>query len=338
MTGGNGFLGSHLVSYLTRIGNYSIVIFDRIPAHHTVQGDILSRSDLLNVFQKYGPFDTVFHLASAMPDKSFSDELTWEINVTGTVNVISEAVKRKVRSFIFTSSNVTYGVPKILPVTEETPLQPIEIYGKSKKQAEKELERFKEYINIQIFRCPVITGVGRLGLQSILFEFISEGKNVYVVGDGSNKYQFVDATDVCMALEQAQTIKGIDAYTIGGDGVMTIRELYETVIRYAKSRSKIISLPGYLSLAILSLLDKLHISPLGIYQYTMIGRSLWADTSKIKRKLGWKPKTTNAESFIKNYQWYLQNKGTFVEIGSGGVSANRSLPKMKIFKLLKFLS
>ncbi len=347
ITGGNGFLGSHLIPYLLHKGNYTIVAFDKLKTPRPslygksvsyVQGDILSKSDLDRAFKQYGPFDTVFHLASAMPDKSFSESLTWEINVSGTINVVSRAVENRVKSLVFTSSNVTYGIPKTLPVTEETPLQPLEVYGKSKAQAEKELERFKKNINIQIFRCPVITGVGRLGLQSILFEFISENKNVYVLGHGSNKYQFVDATDVSMALEKASETSGFDIYTIGGDGVMTLQELYEHVINFAKSASQIVSLPKTLSLFILTVLDTLHISPLGVYQYTMIGRSLWADTSKIKRKLGWKPQKTNADSFIENYLWYVTNKKSFVEVGSQGVSVNRSLPKMKIFKLLKILS
>lgn len=346
VTGGCGFLGGHLINYLLQKTSDAIVIFDKLPSTVATnntrvtycRGDILSEKDVRGVFDKYGHFTTVYHLASAMPDKSFPDDLTWKINVSGTRNVVSGAVRYGTKSFVFISSNVTYGIPKTLPVTEKTPTGPLEIYGKSKVQAEKELERFKKKINIQIFRCPVITGVGRLGLQGILFEFISENKNVYVLGDGSNTYQFVDATDVCQALEKASGISGFDIYNIGGDGVMTLRELYKAVIRYAKSTSKIVSLPKTLSLFVLTIFDKLHISPLGVYQYTMVGRSLWADTSKIKKKLGWKPQKTNVDSFIENYEWYVANKKNFVEVGSEFASANRSLPKMKVFKLLKFLS
>jgi len=176
---------------------------DKIPRKNVVyeKGDILLRDDVEKVFKKNGPFATIYHLASAMPDKSVSDNETWDISVLGTRNVAVSAVKHKAKSFIFTSSNVTYGVPDSLPVTEDTPVNPIEAYGKSKVQAEKELEKFKLDMNIQIFRCPVITGVGRLGLQAILFEFISENRNVYLLGSGENTYQFVDANDVTLALE-----------------------------------------------------------------------------------------------------------------------------------------
>jgi len=347
ITGGAGFLGTHLVLHLLHKSKSEIVIFDKLEHHKRedfgknvvyFKGNILSKKDVIGVFKMHGPFLTVYHLASAMPNKEVSDDIMWETNVFGTYNMVSESVKEKAQSFIFTSSNVAYGIPQTLPVTEDTSLIPLEMYGKSKAQAENELERFKKNINIQIFRCPVITGIGRLGLQSILYEFISENRNVYVLGNGSNKYQFADAVDVCTALEKASHISGFDVYNIGAEEVMTLRELYEKVIDFAGSTSKIVSLPKTPALIILSLLDRLNISPLGIYQYTMIGRSLYMDTKKIKNKLGWKPKKTNLDTFIENYKWYIRNKGNFTEIGSGNLSANRSLPKMGVLKLIKMLS
>ena len=347
VTGGAGFLGSYLVRFLLQKGGVQVVIFDKLEHHaprdypgavRWVKGDILSKEDVSMVFEAYGPFDTVYHLASAMPNKAVSDEIMRKTNVFGTANLASEAAKHKTRSFVFTSSNVTYGIPVSLPVTEETPLRPLETYGKSKARAEAELAKFQGSMDIQMFRCPVITGVGRLGLQSILYEFISENKNVYLLGDGSNMYQFVDAMDVAVALEKASHIRGFDVYAIGGDGVMPLRKLYENVIKFAGSTSKIVALPGGPALVLLALLDKLNISPLGVYQYTMMSRSIYADTTKIKRKLGWTPKKTNLDSFIENYQWYLQNKETFKELGKSDLSANRSLPKKGVFALLKLLS
>lgn len=347
VTGGAGFLGTYLVKLLHDETRDEIVVFDKLvgcePQHWAdrvtyVKGDILSLGEVKNVFEKHGPFKTVYHLASAMPNKAVSDEVTWKTNVFGTDNLAKESVARGVKSFVFTSSNVTYGIPKSLPVTEETPLVPLEAYGKSKLQAERKLEKYKKNIHIQIFRCPVITGVGRLGLQSILYEFISENRNVYLLGDGLNMYQFVDAMDVSRALVKAGSMKGYDIYVIGGDGVMPLRTLYENVITYAGSRSKIVSLPKTLALWILVLLDKLNISPLGVYQYTMLSRSVYADTTKIKKKLGWTPAKTNLDSFIENYKWYMENKKTFKTLGTSKLSANRSLPKMGVFTLLKKLS
>lgn len=347
ITGGGGFVGTNLVSYLQRSGKYTITIFDKLDDNisgnsrnnvYYFKGNIFSKKDVSNVFKTHGPFLTIYHLASAMPNKEVPDDVLWKTNITGTINVAAEAVKNKAQSIIFTSSNVAYGIPKRLPVTEETPLAPLEIYGKSKAQAEKELAKFKKDINIQIFRSPVISGVGRLGLQAILFEFISESRNVYVLGNGANKYQFVDVNDVCSALEKSSTIRGFDIYNIGADEVITLKEVFQKVIDYAESYSKIVSLPKAPSLYLLSVLDKLNISPLGVYQYTMIARSLYMDTTKIKTKLGWRPKKTNTDTFIDNYKWYRENKGNFTLIGSGDFSANRSLPKMGILRLVKMFS
>ncbi len=347
ITGGAGFLGTHLVQYLMQKGGYEIVIFDKLEEQESrnygknvvyFKGNIFLQNDVRDVFKKHGPFFTVYHLAAEMPNKAVSDDILWKTNVLGTVNLVSEAVKNNVASFVFTSSNVAYGIPQILPTTEETPLNPLEIYGKSKAQAEIELAKFKKQIDIQIFRCPVIIGVERLGLQAILFEFIFENRNVYMLGDGSNKYQFVDATDAVVALEAASHLHGFDIYTIGANRVVTLREIYQKVINFAGSKSKIISLPKIPALFLLSLLDKLNISPLGVYQYTMLGRSLYADTRKIKEKLNFRPKKTNTETFIENYKWYQRNKGKFIEIGTGAASSNRSLPKMGILKLVKMFS
>lgn len=346
ITGGVGFIGSNLVRYILKNTDAAVVVFDqreeRAPIHSDrityCRGDISIEKEVSDLFEKNGPFETVYHLAAAMPDKSVTDDVLWMTNVNGTEIIATHAAEHTARSFIFTSSNVTYGVPSTLPVTEGTPACPLEIYGRSKVEAEKILGTFKGKMNIQILRCPVVCGIGRLGLQAILFEFISENRNVYVLGDGSNKYQFADVVDVCDALEKASHREGHDIYNIGSDGVLALKEIYQKMIDSAGSTSRIISIPRAPALLILSVLNKLNISPLGVYQYTMIGRSLYADTAKIKSKLGWEPKKTNLGSFIENYEWYKANKGTFADIGSKKASSNRSLPKMGIFKLLKMLS
>jgi nucleoside-diphosphate-sugar epimerase len=158
------------------------------------------------------------------------------------------------------------------------------------------------------------------------------------LGDGLNRYQFVDADDVCQALDLASRAKGFDAYTIGGDGVLPLRDLYKQVIAFAKSTSNIVYLPKAPALIALSILNALKISPLGVYQYSMLGQSMYADTTKIKKKLGWKPKKTIAQSFIENYVWYREHKNSFAQVGSGKFSSNKSVPKMGIFTLLKKLS
>lgn len=347
VTGGAGFIGTHLVEKLIHDENFSLVVFDKLDEYPDnnlrnkityVKGNIISQEDLKDLFENYGPFETIFHLASEMPNKLADSNLMMQTNVVGTANLAKEASNNKTKTLVFTSSNVTYGIPHQLPVNEDTPVNPLEVYGKSKVEAEKVLRLYKDKMNIQIFRCPVVAGVGRLGLQAILYGFISENKNVYVLGGGNNKYQFVDVEDVVSALIKASRVKGFDIYVIGADEVLPLRELYKRVINFAGSTSKIISLPSAPAFFVLWILDKLNYSPLGIYQITMMGRSIYADTKKIKQKLGWIPKKTNEDTFIENYKWYLRNKEQFTEIGGNLDSPNRSVPKMGILKIVKLFS
>lgn len=347
ITGGAGFVGTHLVDELLRSGKNKIVVFDKLVEYpdkknagkiEYVKGNIINKSELEELFKNYGNFSTIYHLAAEMPNKLADERLMFATNVDGTTNLIENAVKNKVKNFIFTSSNVTYGIPKKLPVDESTPLNPIEHYGKSKARAEEVLAKFKNKINIQIFRCPVITGTGRLGLQAVLYGFISENKRVYVLGNGNNIYQFIDVVDAVLAFIKSSKVSGFDIYVIGADEVLTLRELYQKVIDFAGSSSKIQSLPFGLAMRILTFMDKINFSPLGVYQIAMMGRSIYADTSKIKKKLGWQPTKTNADTFIENYKWYIQNRGKFSTIGGEHDSPNRSIPKLGIIRIIKFFS
>lgn len=343
ITGGLGFLGTYLTNHLLK-KNYTIVIFDKlIPAEKTKKviyfnGNVLSKSDLKEVFTKYGPFNSVYHLAADLPNKSQNSDKLWRTNTLGTINTIEYAIQFKTKSFIFTSSNTIYGIPSSNPVTEKTSENPLENYGKSKAEAEKQLKKYKEKINIQIFRCPVISGEGRLGLQGILYEFISENKNIYLLGNGQNKYQFIDALDLCDALEKASKKNGFEVYNIGADNVLSLKDIYLSVISKAKSKSKIIPLPQKPVTFLLFLLDKLNLSPIGVYQASMLGRSLFADTEKVKNYLNWKPKKTNIQMFIENYNWYIKNKNKLETFNKNKNSANKSLPKMGVLRLIKFFS
>jgi len=237
---------------------------------------------------------------------------------------------------VFTSSNCIFARPAEDPLPEEAEPAPIEIYGKSKLEGEKILIKHGDLLPYTIIRCPTIVSSGRLGLLAILFEFIRENRKIPVVGDGSNRYQFIYASDLAEAMFLDGRKEGCQIYNIGSDNVRPLREVYEDVIRVAGSKSRVYSLPKGPTIAALKLAHFLRISPLGPYHYRMISESFIFDTSRIKKELGWKPTRTNSEMLADAYRYYVENYEKIQR--SENLPAHRKGAKMGIIKLLKWLS
>jgi len=340
ITGGAGFFGELLKKRLLDDNFYCVSIDleeDRFshPNLVSIQGDIRDIETLENIFSKY-KFDAIFHcaaiLAHAVKDKNF----LWSCNVDGTRNIAEFAKKYKVPKVIFTSSNCLWAENFYRPVKEEDIPKPAEIYGKSKWEGEKILLEYTDYFDVIIFRCPTIIDCGRLGLLAILFEFIEEGRKVWVVGKGDNRYQFIYAQDLIDACIKALKYNKSDIFNIGSDNVKTFKEVYDYVIQKANTGAKIAFLPKKLTILLMKFAYMLKISPLGPYQYKMIAEDFVFDTSKIKEKLNWKPTLTNEEMLWKAYEYYHNNLEDIRE--RTNVSAHKQPAKMGIIKLLKWLS
>jgi len=346
VTGGAGFFGSLFVKYLSDRG-HRVVIFDRLYDQKLAQefdyfhGDFRSEDDLGKCFKRFGSFDAVFHIGAELAHCMISEESLWTSNVDGTEKVIEFAIKYKVPHLIFTSSNCAVGKPQIRPtnVHEEDPINPLELYGKSKVEGEKILQKYSDKIHTVAFRCPTIITSGRLGLLTILFDFIREGRKVWVVGRGDNRYQFVFAYDLanaCLLATQKNFKSGFNLYNIGTDRVKTMAQTYRWVINRAKTKARIAHLPKKATLLAMKVIYKLGISPLGPYHYGMIAENFVFNIDKIKKELGWKPTLTNEKILAQAYEYYIEN---FDEIHTHkDRSAHRSAAKMGAIKLLKWLS
>ncbi|TSC58910.1 MAG: NAD-dependent epimerase/dehydratase [Candidatus Peregrinibacteria bacterium Greene0416_19] len=339
VTGGSGFFGGILKRALLAKG-WTVVSVDLVRdddrhEHLTaIQGDIRDRALLDRLFTEH-QFDAVFHcaaiLAHAVKDKKF----LWSCNVDGT-RALAEAMRRyDVWKIVFISSNCLWGEGMKRPVREDDQPNPVEIYGKSKWEAEKILET-AEGIDPVIIRCPTIIDEGRLGLLAILFEFIDEGRKVWVVGGGKNRYQFIYAKDLVDACVRAaeKPVRGI--FNIGSDDVKSFREVYQEVITRAGTGARVASLPRAPTLAAMKIAYALGLSPLGPYQYKMIAEDFTFDTSKMKRELGWTPTLTNEEMLWKAYNYYHEHRKELAQTES--LSAHRQPAKMGIIKLLKWMS
>ena len=184
---------------------------------------------------------------------------------------------------------------------------------------------------------------GRLGLLAILYEFIDDGKTVWVVGDGSNRYQFIYADDLATACIQAASYGRSDLFHIGSDNVRSMREVYESVIRAAgekpgskASRAKVRSLPKAPTLPAMKLAYALSVSPLGPYHYKMIAESFLFDTRRIKQRLGWQPTLTNEQMLLRAHDYFSEHRQE-IEARTA-VSAHRKPASMGVIRLLKWIS
>jgi nucleoside-diphosphate-sugar epimerase len=340
VTGGSGFFGSILKRRLLENGDSVINIDihedeDRHPNLESVQADIADRERMAEVFGRHRVHG-VFHLAAELAHAVECEKSLWRSNVTGTEVIADATRKAQIPSLVFTSSNCLWGKAFSRPVTEDDRPHPVETYGLSKWEGEKILSRYEKDFNAISIRCPTIIDSGRLGLLAILFEFIKEGRRVWTVGQGSNRYQFIYAQDLASASMAAMSHNKSALFNIGSDNVQTLRETYQYVIERANSSSKVTALPKGPTLAAMRIAHHLKISPLGPYHYKMIAEDFVFDTAKIKRELEWAPTLTNAEMLWRAYSYYSANHQEIQN--RTNVSAHKRQAAMGVIRLLKCLS
>src|SRR5271170_4700887 len=267
---------------------------------------------------------------------AMDETLLWTSNVDGTRNIAEACREFGVPTLVFISTNCLWGSNLGHAVAEDEPPQPIEIYGRSKLAAEEKLAEYRDALNIIILRCPTIIDSGRLGLLAILFEFIQDGKRVWVVGGGANRYQFIYAQDLASACLLAMRYPHSDTFHIGSDDVKSLRAVYDAVIQEAKSTSHVASLPKGPTIAAMKLAHRLGVSPLGPYHYRMIAEDFIFDTTRIRERLGWRPTLTNQQLTIEAFRYYAAQRD---EINARkDVSAHSRPAQMGIIRLLKWIS
>ena len=341
ITGGAGFVGSSLAEELHSTGN-EVIIFDKIydkeiaSKYPYFKGDIRNASELDEAFEEHGPFNGVFHAAALLALLRESKKSLWETNVSGTENVVNAAIKHNVLNFVFISSSCVYGKIDKLPAREESATNPVDTYGKSKLEAEIILKKYEDKINTTCFRCPTIVSAGRLGILFILFEFIKDNNNVYVVGSGRNKHHVVDIKDANRAFRESIDRPGFHVYNVASKEPESLRSIFEEIIKRANSNSKVKSLPENLAIGLMKLAFNLRISPLGPYHFNMMSEDLILDTKKIEEELDWSSEKKNIETFLDGYNWYIDNHR---DIHSNKErSVHRSPSKMGIIRMLKYFS
>ena len=248
ITGGAGYVGSYLIYKLLQEkhevfsiddmsnGDYSY-LEGLIEPGHIVVGDIRDAELLDNLFEDV---DAVVHLA-AIPGLVRCNENPEEavsVNVYGTYQVLEAARKQGVKKVIFSSSAASYGIPRSLPVKEDHPLNPMNLYGVTKLAGEKLMRVYYDNFNIETvtLRFGNIYGVGLFSRDNtVIPKFVRmglEGNTLTIYGDGSSTREYVHVDDVVQSIMRAtsSTGKGGEAYNVGGHSIK-IRDIADKVTK-----------------------------------------------------------------------------------------------------------
>lgn len=311
VTGGTGFLGKYLVEMLCAAGA-EVLALDFRPPNWPVAGFAFIEADIRDkskVMDACRGREVVFHLAAIPSIARAKRTIYRDINVGGTRNVLEGAFAWGVKKFVHVSSSTVYGIPAEFPLRETSPTRPLGRYGRSKLEAEEACWEFsRKGLSVSIIRPRVIIGAGRIGIFSILFDRILQGKTVYILGDGSNTFQFTNVADMADACLRAAAFEGSGLFNIGSEEILPVKEEMEALIRHAGSASRVVALPAGLARAALKALSCLGVSPLMEEQFSIADKNFRLDTSLARSRLGWQPRYSNLESIVQAFDWYAAHR------------------------------
>jgi len=323
ITGGAGFLGINLTRHLMARG-HKVVTLDLAPFTYPertqiteVIGDIRKPADLGKAMQGV---DVVVHTAAALP--LYSPEDIYSTDIDGIRNVLQVAHEQGIERVVHVSSTAVYGIPDHHPLVEDDQLDGVGPYGEAKVEAESICQSFREKgMSIPIIRPKSFIGPERLGVFALFYDWAKDGKNFPVLGSGKNRYQLLDVADLCDAIYTCVVGDNAivnDVFNIGAKEFTTLKEDYQAVLDYAGFGKRMIPLPAAPMIWTLRLLEKMNMSPLYRWVYETVTEDSFVSIEKAEKLLGYKPKFSNKDALIRNYQWYLDHLHEFE--GQSGVS------------------
>jgi nucleoside-diphosphate-sugar epimerase len=250
--------------------------------------------------------EVLIHAAAALPIRGSRAEIM-SVNVDGTAALLSAAREAGVRRIVYISSTAVYGVPKVHPISEDFPLEGVGAYGESKIACE-ELVRSSPLETV-VIRPKTFLGPERLGVFEILFDWIRDGRRIYVLGSGNNRYQLLAVEDLVDAIVRACTgdVAG-EVFNVGATEFGTVRSDLEALIDHARTGSRLRPIPARPAEIALRALELAKLSPLGEWHYKTASRNSFVEVSKAASLLGWRATKSNVETLVENYDWYVANR------------------------------
>jgi len=304
VTGGAGFIGSHIVDRLLTDG-FEVTVIDNLTTgrlknvtnhqgrkdFHFIKGDI-RKFDLVKGILR--DVDAVFHEA-ALVGATCSVEnpvLTNEVNVTGTLNLLKACVDSDVKRFIYASSAAVYGKTETLPQHEDLTPRPISPYGASKLAAENYVRVFSdvyglETVCLRYFNVygPRQTCSPYSGVITVFINRLLGNQPPIIYGDGEQTRDFIHVRDV------------VDASMLALARKSTVGEVFNVATGVAATVNRLAS-------ALQEIMGKTSLKP--VYVNPRMGdiRHSYADISRARRVLGYNPKVSLKEGLAKLVKWY----------------------------------
>lgn len=302
VTGGAGFIGSHIVDNLITRG-HNVVIMDNMV---TGQKDIINpkakfyQEDIRNLVElnkiiKENQIEKICHQAAQLDvRKSVEDpQFDAEVNIIGTINIFEAARQNGISKVVFASSGgAIYGDTEIMPTTETHPEEPISPYGIAKLVMEKYAHYYKEIYNINYTSLrysnvygPRQNAHGEAGVVAIFTDRMLRGEQCYINGDGENTRDFVFVEDVVEANVQALLGDLSGKYNICTEKSISINQVFDIINQLSGAN-----------------LERLYKeAKLGEQKHSCLSYS------KINKVIGWEPKTEINNGLEKTVE-YFKNK------------------------------
>lgn len=317
VTGGNGFLGSHVCEELARQGHELRLLLRRTSrlanldglSYERADGDVRDEASLR---QATAGVDAVVHVAGLTTALSEVDYMA--VNAFGTAALVKAAAESEVRRFVYVSSMAAGGPSEDGRSPPETLPRPISAYGRSKLAGERAALGQREQISVAIVRPPVVYGPRDRGLLT-LFRLAKLGV-LPLYGDGSNQLCWLYIQDTASAIALATTSDGPSGsvYSIMDGSPHSWRELASLLAGALGRRLWLLPVPprGYaLAGKAAGLASRLTRRPLPLNpeKVTQMRERFWiCDNQRITAELGWQPRITPQEGIELTLRWYRAHR------------------------------
>jgi len=320
ITGGTGFIGSRLaLKCLERGDSVKVLGQGNNPAELEnkklleaggADVTIASVTDRGRIFDLLHGVDLVYHLAAAQHEANVPDQMFWEVNVTGTKNVLEASVNARVKRFVHGSTIGVYGSNLHGTIDEQCTLKPDNIYGITKLEGEKLVQSFNEELPIVIVRISETYGPGD---QRLLKLFKAIKKNIFfMIGSGKNKHHLLYIDDLIEGLFLAGTAKHAPRkiFVLAGKEHVTSNEMVEVIAKQLGTKMSKLRLP-LPPLLILATIIESVLRPIGIQpplhrrRIDFFRKSFAFSTDFSMKVLGFVPKVGFEQGAAATTRWYM---------------------------------